>query len=156
MLRRLASASHQPPPLGQAGCYASATAQCRQGYAPSTGTDGGYVCCPVQRLDPLVDIGLTTAGQILSQNDKGAPETMALIRRIIVAPPPPWSGWFGNPGAKKPAFSKLSDLNGTLSAVAYARENPWTIPLAALGTLAAVFFIGRATAPKPRPATGGI
>lgn len=97
-----------------------------------------------RELDPYVDIGLNAAGQVLAQNDPGAPETMRLIRRIIVAPPPPWSGWFTP--SKGPAISRVSDLNPTLEKVAYIREHPVLVPAAIGLALAGVFALGRASA----------
>ena len=97
-----------------------------------------------RQLDPMVDIALTTAGKVLSQNDPGAVKTTDLIRRIIVAPPPPWD--FGSkPSAK---IARVSDLNPTLEKVAVLRENPVAMPLAAIALLAASFFLGRVTAGK--------
>lgn len=104
-----------------------------------------------RRLDPVVDIALTTAGRILSQNDPAAVQTSALIRRIIVAPPPPWSGWFGGAKEKK-SVAKVSDLNPALEKVATAREQPWLLPLTVLGALAGTFLLGRVTAGRQRTA----
>lgn len=95
-----------------------------------------------QRLDPVVDLSLTSAGQILSRNDPGAPRTMNLIKRIIVAGPI-------LPGAQSPSsIRKVSDLNPTLEKIVFARENPLVIGAGILGILGLTFALGRMTARK--------
>lgn len=98
-----------------------------------------------QRLDPTVDLALTIAGHTLAQNgDPGAIESANLVKRIIAAPPPPWSGLI--PETKGPSIRRVSDLNGALRTVAFVRENPLVLPLSIIGILALAFFAGRATA----------
>lgn len=154
MLRRIPT--HTPassPPLGQAGCFSSPTANCggRSGYVGQPVAGGTYRCCPNRGLDPTVDIALTTASQILSRNDPGVGETEQLIRRIIMAPPAPWSGRI--PGAG-PTVAKVSDINPFLRPIAYVSENPVTTVLGLVAVPLIAFLLGRATArPAPRAQT---
>lgn len=92
---------------------------------------------PYRPLDPTVDLALTAAGQGLAvAGDPGAPETAALIRRILVAQ------GFGT----QTTASKVSDLNPTLKFVATVRENPIVSVLGAVAIPVLAFMLGRSSA----------
>lgn len=91
-------------------------------------------------IDPIIDLALTGAQQVLVRTDPKVPETFGYVRRIIAAPglfPPAPSG----PG--KYPFAKLSDLNPYFQVAAVVRENPLVTLLGVAGVLAGIFFLGR-------------
>lgn len=87
------------------------------------------------RLDPLVRVGLNTAGQVLSRSDPGAPQTMDLIQQLIEAP-----GW----GLSTPtAPAKISDLNPALEVFVAVRTHPILTLLGVLSIPALAYIIGK-------------
>jgi hypothetical protein len=95
----------------------------------------------------MVDIALTTAGQILSQNDPGALETVGLVRRIMVAPPPFWAGAVSAAvKGKGKGIAKVSDVNPYLKVGAVLAENQTATVLGVLAIPVIAFLLGRATA----------
>lgn len=133
MFRRMTYAQPSAPAHQATGAPALA------GYALGADQTLGQV----RKLDPVVDIALTTAGRILSESDPRSVQTTDLIRRIIVAPPLPWST-----GESSKKIARVSDLNPILEKVAVLRENPVAVPLAAIALLIGSFFLGRVTAPS--------
>lgn len=99
-----------------------------------------------QAIDPLLHIGLQTAGQVLARSDPGAPETFQLLERIIVAPGFPSYGQ----QPTGPTIQRVSDLNPTLGLIAWTRENSILATILALSIPAFIFLLGRQAGMRAR------
>lgn len=110
---------------------------------------------PGQQIDPLIEAGLNTAGNLLSQGDPGALETVDLIKAHMIAPPL-FNGVLSKVVPSSGGVQHISQINGLLKMALWFRQNSWLALAGLIAIPVGIFALGRASGKAAVSSRGGI